>query len=130
MNEKKDPPKLKSIPRQMVMKEAFDQNYGAPALPAECVGCKNRPDLPCEGCDHWEAKKAVTQSKKMAAVAVSTLNSPTKLKHDIIERLMAKKHEYEGELDGTELTFGSLRDELRGKIYGLSEAIDTIRGME
>jgi len=98
MNEK-EPPKHKSIPRQVVMKEVFDQNYRYPRLPAECVGCKNRPDLPCEGCDHWAAKKAAMQSKELAAAVVGTLDSPTQMRHRIVEAIMAKQHSIEEEVD-------------------------------
>ena len=127
MNEKKDPPKRKTIPRQMVMKEAFEANYGLSEHQAKelgpCFSCKNRLDLPCEGCEHWDNKKHVLgKHTKLVDMVLSHLRSPSMLRHDIVESLMDKRHKLEEELENTDLNLRSERDELRGMIYGLQEA--------
>lgn len=117
----------------MVMKEAFDANYALTddqrKEPAPCIACKNRLDLPCEGCDHWEAKKAATQSKKLIASAVGTLDSPTQLRHRIVEAIMAKQHAIEEEMDSLYMDHPDWEPKA-SMVEGLKMAVEIARKTE
>lgn len=126
MNDKKEPPRRKTIPRQMVMKEAFELNYRGPSIPPECVGCKNSLGLSCEGCEHWPMRMKINKDEKLLSMPLSNLKTPAMVRHDIVDNLMAEKHSLEEELDGLS-TEDDRWDELRGRIIGLEQAICIVR---
>lgn len=119
------------------MKEVFDLNYavGNEAFKelAPCLACKNRLDLPCEGCEHYEDKKTLLAKKALMRGSLEQLNSPTQMKHRIVEAIMAKQHELEEEVDRMVISTDADafdRSERMTVVEGLKMAVEIARKVE
>lgn len=89
------------------MKEAFDLNYAR------------------TGREHEEIKEELLKKKGLVRDVLGQLRSPSKVKHDIIEAIMAEKHKLEEKHDQVPLDAQEREEQLylEGKLDGLDMAL-------
>lgn len=126
MNKKepKEPKGLKLVPRYTTMATVHTNLFAK--VPHPCLSCKNSIDLPCEGCEHNEAKNRALQ-KHRTLIDMTLKAKPTQRDaiHRVIEAIMNKQHQLEQLHDGED--FMSVDRHRAGVIEGLGLAIELAR---